>query len=102
MAQRLHKGLLYKLKMIGVRDPLLGWFESYLTNRKQRVVIDGQSSEWQCIKAAVPRGSVLGPLLFLIYICSTILLRTLRQTVFSMLMTLHFIRYCRYTSDVLS
>jgi retron-type reverse transcriptase len=63
-----HKGLLYKLKTIGVRDPLLGWFESYLTNRKQQVVIDGKSSEWQCIKAGVPQGSVLGPLLFLIYI----------------------------------
>ena len=63
-----HKGLLYKLKTIGVRDPLMGWVESYLTNRKQRVVIDGQSSEWQCIKAGVPQGSVLGPLLFLIYI----------------------------------
>ena len=63
-----HKGLLYKLEAIGVRDPLLSWFCSYLSDRKQRVVIDGQSSDWIGTNSGVPQGSVLGPLLFLIYI----------------------------------
>lgn len=63
-----HDGLLLKLKSIGIRDPLLAWFKSYLSDRKQRVIIDGQSSEWTSVKAEVPQGSVLGPLLFLIYI----------------------------------
>ena len=63
-----HKGLLYKLESLGVRGSLLKWFESYLSNRKQRVVVDGQTSSWCTIEAGVPRGSVLGPLLFLIYI----------------------------------
>lgn len=63
-----HKGLIYKLELLGVRDPLLKWFKSYLSGRKQRVIIDGQSSDWTDIESGVPQGSVLGPLLFLIYI----------------------------------
>ena len=63
-----HKVLLYKLEVIGVRDPLLSGFCSYLSDCKQRVVIDGQSSYWIGTNSGVPQGSVLGPLLFLIYI----------------------------------
>jgi hypothetical protein len=63
-----HEGLLYKLKRIGVSGALLRWFESYLTGRKQRVVVQGSSSDWKSINAGVPQGSILGPLLFLVYI----------------------------------
>ncbi|CAB4015541.1 Hypothetical predicted protein, partial [Paramuricea clavata] len=51
-----HAGLLKKLEAIGIRNPLLQWFESYLENRIQRVVIEGQSSEWEKVGSGVPQG----------------------------------------------
>ena len=63
-----HDILLRKLEHYGVRGPILKWFESYLTGRKQYVFYNGATSEIKNITCGVPQGSVLGPLLFLIYI----------------------------------
>jgi len=63
-----HRGLLVKLNQLGICDPFLSWIKSYLSNRKQRVVLDGNSSDWVQIESGVPQGSVLGPLLFLVFI----------------------------------
>ena len=63
-----HEGLIFKLKQNGIEGKLLKLFSNYLNNRKQRVVLNGMESNWREIKAGVPQGSVLGPLLFLVYI----------------------------------
>ena len=63
-----HKILLLKLEHYGIRGAALKWFESYLTDRKQFVYFNGVSSDTLSISCGVPQGSVLGPLLFLLYI----------------------------------
>ena len=63
-----HEGLIFKLKQNGVEGNLLKFFECYLSHRCQRVGINGQYSDFELIESGVPQGSVLGPLLFLIYI----------------------------------
>ena len=63
-----HEGLLYKLKSMGISGELYNLLENYLSDRFQRVILNGQFSSWKTILAGVPQGSILGPLLFLIYI----------------------------------
>ena len=62
-----HSILLKKLQFYGIRDTVLKWFESYLTDRYQYVEIDGIKSDLNRLYTGVPQGSILGPLLFLIY-----------------------------------
>ena len=66
-----HKGLILKLKSVGITGKLLDWFCNYLSNRKQHVVLNGVSSDWADINAGVPQGSILGPLLYFWFILMT-------------------------------
>ena len=63
-----HIILLQKMYFYGIQDTTLSWFENYLSNRKQYVTYNGIKSQTEKINCGVPQGSILGPLLFLIYI----------------------------------
>ena len=63
-----HDGLIFKLRQNGISREMINILEDFLSYRKQRVIFNGQCSSWADIHAGVPQGSILGSLLFFIYI----------------------------------
>ena len=63
-----HQRLLLKLKAHGIGDSIIDWIEQWLNERRQRVVVDGEVSNWKSVLSGAPQGSVLGSLLFVICI----------------------------------
>ena len=63
-----HNLLLHKLKTFGFNNQLLNWFTDYLSERSQTVIVEGKQSENLPVTSGVPQGSILGPLLFILYV----------------------------------
>ena len=63
-----HKRLINVLQYYSIQDPVLSWIEAFPKDRKQRVLINGVPSTWHDVISSIPQGSVLGPVLFVVYI----------------------------------
>ena len=63
-----HGRLIYKLNKLGIQGSLLNWLEDFISNRKQKVVVNGVESGWKPVSRDVPQGSVISPLLFICFI----------------------------------
>ena len=63
-----HQRLVFKLKAHGIGNDVINCKEKWLTHIRQRVIVDGEISNWKSVLSGVSQGSVLGPILFLIYI----------------------------------
>ena len=63
-----HQRIILELKPHGMGNNIVNWIEQWLTDRRQRVVVDGEVSSWKSVLSGVPRGSVLGHILLLVYI----------------------------------
>ena len=57
-----------RIKAHGIGNDVINWIEKWLTHRRQRVIVDSEISNWKSVLSGVPQGSVLGSILFLIYI----------------------------------
>ena len=63
-----HRKLIHKLKKYNLGEKYINWIAAFLKDRKQRVLVNGESSDWKDVSSGIPQGSVLGPTLFVLYI----------------------------------
>ena len=63
-----HRRLINKVESYGIKGEILGWITAFLSNRTQQVTVNGESSEFKKVTSGIPQGSVLGLLLFVIFI----------------------------------
>ena len=63
-----HKRLVHKLNQYGISDPYMSWIEAFFSKRRQGVIVNGEESEWRNVTSGIQQGSILGPILFVLYI----------------------------------
>ena len=63
-----HKILIHKMKQYGISDPHISWIEAFLSNRRQRVIVNGQEPEWRNLTCGIPHFSILDPIQFVLCI----------------------------------
>ena len=63
-----HKRLINKLDSYNIRKEIINWTEAFLTDRKQKVAVNGKESKWHNVTSGIPPGLVIGPLLFVLYL----------------------------------
>ena len=63
-----HKILIHKMKQYGIRDPNISWIEAFLSNRRQRVIVNGEEPEWRNLTCGIPQFSILDPIQFVLCI----------------------------------
>ena len=85
-----HKRLLYKLDFYGIRGSTHKWIDSWLSERSQKVVLDGQASDPVPVLSGVPQGSVLGPVLFLYFLFSSLIFQIISGHLFDYLLMIVF------------